>query len=89
MSSSYRTPPPPRVSSLAFQVSNLLLLALLAQKVACYVSLSFLQKFAVSLFFPQETDDFMALDVFTPQGCFGTNFHRFRLGNPYARSFSP
>jgi len=50
-------------------------------KVACYVSLNFLQKSAVLPFFPQETDDFMALDVFTPRGCFGTNFHRFRIGN--------
>ena len=56
--------------------------------VACYVSLNFLQKFAVLPFSPQETDDFMALDVFTPRGCFGTNFHRFSIGNAYARPLS-
>jgi len=57
--------------------------------VACHVSLNFLQKFAVLPFFPPETDNFMALDVFTPQGCFGTNFPRFRIGNAYARPLSP
>jgi len=54
-------------------------------RVACYVSQNFLQKFAVLPFFPSETDDFMALDVFTPEGCFGSNFPRFRIGNAYAR----
>jgi len=54
-------------------------------RVACYVSLNFLQKFAVFPFFLPETDDFMALGVFTPQGCFGTNFPRFKIGNAYAR----
>jgi len=46
-------------------------------RVACYVSQSFLQRFTVLPFFPPETDDFMALDVFTPEGCFGSNFPRF------------
>jgi len=32
-------------------------------RVACYVSLNFLQTFGVLPFFPPETDDFMALDV--------------------------
>jgi len=58
-------------------------------RVACYVSLNFLQKFAVLQFFPPETDDFMALDVFTPQGCFGSNSPRFRIGNAYARPLPP
>jgi len=31
----------------------------------------------------------MALDIFTPQGCFGTNFPGFRIGNGYARPLSP
>ena len=54
-------------------------------RVACYVSLNFLQQFAVLPFFPPESDDFMALDVYTPKGCFGQKFHRFRIGNSYAR----
>ena len=58
-------------------------------RVACYASLNFLQKFAVLPFFPPETDDFMALDVFPPQGCFGSNFPRFRIGNAYARPLPP
>ena len=58
-------------------------------KVACYVSLDFLRRFAVLPLFPPETDDFMALDVFTPQGCFGSDFPRFRIGNAYARPVSP
>ena len=58
-------------------------------RVACYLSLNFLQRFAVLPFFPPETDDFMALDFFTPQGCFGRNFPHFRIGNAYARPSSP
>jgi len=58
-------------------------------RVACDVSLHFLQKFAVLPFFPPEIDDFMALDVFTPQGCFGTDFPPFRIGNAYASPLSP
>jgi len=58
-------------------------------KVACYVSLSFLQKFAVLAFFPPERHSFMPLEVFTLQGCFGTNFPRFRIGNAYARPLAP
>jgi len=58
-------------------------------RVACYVSQTFLQKFAVLPFFPPETDDFMALDVFTPKGCFGSNFPRFRIGNAYSRPLPP
>ena len=58
-------------------------------RVACYGSLNFLQKLALLPFFPSETDDFMALDVFTPQVCFGTNIPRLRVGNAYARPLSP
>ena len=54
-------------------------------KVACYVSQDFLRRCAVLPSFPPETDDFMTLDVSTPQGCFGTNFLRFTIGNAYAR----
>jgi len=53
------------------------------------MSLNFLQKFAVLQFFSSERDDFRALDVFTPQGCFGSNFPRFRIGNAYARPLPP
>jgi len=54
-------------------------------RVACYVSVNLLRRFAVLPFFPPETDDFMVLDVFTPRVCFGSNFPRFRIGNAYAR----
>ena len=53
------------------------------------MALSFLQKFALLPFFPPETDDFIALDVFTPPGCFGSSFPRFRIGNVYARPLPP
>ena len=56
---------------------------------ACYVSQKFLHWFATLPFFPPKTDDFMALDVFTPQGCFGSNFPHFRFGNSYARPLPP
>jgi len=58
-------------------------------RVACYVSLDFLRRFALLPLFPPETDDFMALDVFTPQGCFGSDFRRCRIGNAYARPLPP
>jgi len=58
-------------------------------RVACYIFLNFLRKFAVLPSFPPETDDFMMLDIFTPQGCFGTNSPRFTIGNAYARPLSP
>jgi len=51
-------------------------------RVACYVSLSFLQQFAVLPFFPPESDDFMALDVYTPKACFGLNFLPLELATP-------
>jgi len=31
----------------------------------------------------------MALDVFTPQGCFGSSITQFRIGNTYARPLGP
>jgi len=58
-------------------------------RVACYISQKYLQKFAVQPFLPPDTDDFIALDVFTPQGCFGTKFPRFTIGNAYARPLPP
>jgi len=54
-------------------------------RVACYIPQKFQQKFAVLPVFPSETDDIMAFDVFTPHGCFGSTFPRFRIGNSYAR----
>jgi len=57
--------------------------------VACYVSLGFLQQFAVLQFFPPESDDFLALDVYTAKACFGLNFPRFRIGNSCARPLAP
>jgi len=58
-------------------------------KVACYVSLNFLPQFAVLPVFPPKSDDFMALDVYTPKDCFGLEFPRFRIGNSYARPLPP
>jgi len=31
----------------------------------------------------------MALDVYTPKGCFGLKFPRFRIGNSYTRPIPP
>jgi len=58
-------------------------------KVACYISLNLLQQFAVLPVFSPKSDDFMALEVYTPKGCFGLKFPRFRIGNSYARSLPP
>jgi len=50
-------------------------------KVACYVSPRFLQLFSVlPVFFPK-SEDFMALELYRPQGCFGSLFSRSRIGN--------
>jgi len=45
--------------------------------------------FAVLPSFHPEADDFMTVDVSTPQRCPGTNFHRFTIGNAYARPLPP
>jgi len=58
-------------------------------RVACYMSLIFLRDFAMLPFFPPEIEDLIALDVFTPEGCFGTSFSRFTIGNAYARPLPP
>jgi len=58
-------------------------------RVACYVSQKVLQCFAILPCFPLETEDFMALDVFTQRGCFSSSFPRFRIGNWYARLLPP
>ena len=56
---------------------------------ACYVSQDCPCRFAVFPSFPPATDDFMLLDVSTPQGCLGTEFPRFTIGNAYARLLPP
>jgi len=53
------------------------------------VSQNLLQKFGVLPSFPSETDDFMALEVFTPRGCFGSDYPRFGIGDAYARPLPP
>jgi len=58
-------------------------------RVACYVSQDLMRRFAVLPSFPPETDDFMTLEVSTPEGCFGTNFPCFTIGNAYARRLPP
>jgi len=58
-------------------------------RVACYVSSNLLQQFAVLPFFPPESDEFMALDLYTLKCCFGKKFSRFRIGNSYARPPPP
>jgi len=58
-------------------------------RVACYISQNFLRNLAVLPFFPPQTDDFMTLDVFTPQGCFSTHSPCFTIGKPYARPLPP
>jgi len=58
-------------------------------KVACYVSQKLLLSFLVLLVFCSESEDFMALDVYTPQGCFGSTCSCFRIGNTYVRPTNP
>ena len=58
-------------------------------RVACCISINFLRRFAVLPSFPTETDDFMSLEVSTPQRCFGTRSSRFTIGNSYARRLTP
>jgi len=57
--------------------------------VACYVSQNLLRRFAVLPSFHPKTDDFIKLEVSTPQRCFGTNSPRFTIGNAYARPLPP
>lgn len=56
---------------------------------ACYISKRFLQKLVELPLFPPETDDFIAIEAFTPNGCFGSTWPRFRIGNSYARPLAP
>jgi len=57
-------------------------------RVACPICLNFLRKFTVLPSFPPETDDFLTLDLFIPQDCFGTTSPCFMIGNAYARLLS-
>jgi len=55
-------------------------------RVACSVAQNLLRNFTVLPHFPLEIGDFMALYVFTMQGCLSTNSPRFTIGNGCARS---
>ena len=54
-------------------------------KVAIYASLRFCSNYAVLPGFHDDTTDAMYLDVYTPDGCFGTAAPKFRLNNLYPR----
>jgi len=54
-------------------------------KLACSTYQKLLQKFAILPLFRSETDNFMALDGFTPHGYFGSTSPHFRIGNFYVR----
>ena len=54
-------------------------------KVAIYVSLCFCSQYSILPSFHQETLEAMYLDVYTPEGCFGTPAPKFRLNNIYGR----
>jgi len=57
-------------------------------RVACYVAQRFLSNFTVFPGFVEGYEDFMFLDGFTPRGCFGSSYPRFRIPNPYARALN-
>jgi len=73
----------------SFSGSNSLAPPVSRPRVACYISQNFLRRFALLPSFPPETDAFMTLEVYTPQGCFSTNSPRFIVGKAYARPLSP
>ena len=54
-------------------------------RVAIYVSLNFCSKYTILPGFHDDTLDAMFLDVYTPNGCFGTPAPKFRINNVYAR----
>jgi len=53
-------------------------------RVACFVSHKFLVKFSVFPVWPPDSEDFVALDVYTLQGWFGYSFTQFSIGNTNA-----
>jgi len=58
-------------------------------QVPCYVSQRFLRDVSLlPVFFP-ESDDWMALNVYTPRGCYRSTFPRFRVGNASASPIDP
>src|ERR1700712_5352021 len=54
-------------------------------RVAIYASLRLLSFLTVCPVFSPDSEDFIALDVYTPDGCFGTKAPRFRLASVYSR----
>src|SRR6195952_4137802 len=54
-------------------------------RVAIYASLRLLSLFTVCPVFSPDSEDFLALDMYTPYGCFGTKAPRFRLASVYSR----
>ena len=54
-------------------------------RVAIYISLRFCAQYTVLPGVYDDTTDAMYLDVYTPDGCFGTSASKFRLNNVYAR----
>jgi len=58
-------------------------------KVAGYAAENLLRCVFVLLVFIPESDDLIAVDVYTPQGCFGSTFSRFRIDNAYTRPINP
>src|SRR6195952_4366087 len=54
-------------------------------RVAIYASLRLLSTFTVFPVYCFDAEDFLALDVYTPNGCFGTNAPRFRVASVYSR----
>ena len=54
-------------------------------RVAIYASLRVLSFFTVHLVVSPDAEDFLALDVYTPDGCFGTKATCFRLASVYSR----
>src|SRR6195952_5061686 len=54
-------------------------------RVAIYASLRVLSFLTVSPVFSPDSEDFLALDIYTPNGCFGTRAPRFRLASVYSR----
>src|ERR1700712_3303408 len=54
-------------------------------RVAVYASLKLLSTFTVLPVYSFDAEDFLALDVYTPNGCFGTSAPRFRVASVYSR----
>ena len=54
-------------------------------RVAIYISLRFCTRYTILPGFQDDTTDAMYLDIYTPDGCFGTSAPKFRLNNIYAR----